>query len=313
MLIRFWGVRGSLPAPLHPCDIKEKVSAILEKVLPEDIASDESRQRFLAGLPPWLYGTVGGNSPCVSVAIDDFDEPIVFDCGSGLREMGVACLKKDTMPLQYHIFFSHFHWDHLMGFPFFNPAYNASVTLDFYSPKLELEEVLMGQMSSPYFPVKMENMPAKKNFHHLQNPVSIGSATISFRELTHPGGSFAYLLSQKGKRFIYATDTELGTADFEQTEENANFFKDADVIVLDSQYTMGEAIDKFNWGHSAFSLSVDFAANWGIKHLVLFHHDPAYDDRKLHGMLQSARWYLERTNVKGLQVSLATEELEISL
>ena len=313
MLVRFWGVRGSLPAPLHPCDIKEKVSTILEKALPQDVADDESRRRFLAGLPPWLYGTVGGNSSCVSITIDGFDEPIVFDCGSGLREMGVACLNKDPMPLKYHIFFSHFHWDHLMGFPFFNPAYNAAVTLDLYSPKIELEEVLMGQMNNPYFPVKMENMPAKKNFHQLQGPVSIGPATISFRELNHPGGSFGYLLCHNGKRVIYATDTELGTSDFAQTEENARFFKDADVIVLDSQYTVGEAISKYNWGHSAFSMSVDFAASWGIKHLVLFHHDPAYDDRKLHGMVQSARWYLERMKIKDLQVSLATEELEISL
>jgi len=313
MLIHFWGVRGSLPAPLSPCGIQEKISAILEKALPEDLASAESRQRFLDGLPPWLYGTVGGNSPCVSVTIDGFNEPIVFDCGSGLREMGLTYLRKDTMPHKYHIFFSHFHWDHLLGFPFFGPAYDPSITLDFYSPKPELEDVLTGQMSTPYFPVSLDNMPAKKNFHLLQKPITIGPATIAFREMTHPGGAFSYLVTCNGKRCIYATDTELGTADFEQNEQNARFFKDADVIVLDSQYTIGEAIDKFNWGHSAFRLSVDFAANWGIKHLILFHHDPAYDDRKLHGMLQSARWYLERMNVKGLQVSLATEELEITL
>ena len=105
----------------------------------------------------------------------------------------------------------------------------------------------------------------------------------------------------------------MATEDFLQTEENAAFFKDADMIVLDSQYTMGEAINKYNWGHSAFSLSVDFAANWGIKHLVLFHHDPAYDDRKLHGLAQSARWYLERTGIKGMEVSLGIEHMEVTL
>ena len=313
MLIHFWGVRGSLPAPLNPCEIKDKVSTILEKVLPEDIATAESRRRFLDGLPPWLCGTVGGNSPCISITIDGLDEPVVFDCGSGLRELGIACAKKNPMPLKYHIFFSHFHWDHLMGFPFFQPAYDASATLDFYSPSPKLEEALMGQMHLPYFPVKMENMPAKKNFHYLQKPISLGPATIAFREMNHPGGSFAYLLSNNGKRLIYATDTELATSDFEQNEANAGFFKDADVIILDAQYTLGEAIDKYNWGHSAFNLAVDFAANWGIKHLVLFHHDPAYDDRKLYGMLQSARWYVQRMGITGMEVSMATEELEISL
>lgn len=90
MNIRFWGVRGSIPTPTTPTRIKSKISAILEQVTPEDIASAESREKFLAGLPPWLFGTVGGNSPCISVTFDDNDECIVFDCGSGLREMGVT-------------------------------------------------------------------------------------------------------------------------------------------------------------------------------------------------------------------------------
>jgi len=121
------------------------------------------------------------------------------------------------------------------------------------------------------------------------------------------------MISHKGKRFIYATDSELAPADFSPTQENTAFFKDADVIVLDAQYTLNEAIDKHNWGHNAFSLAVDFAANWGIKHLILFHHDPTYDDRKLYGMLQAARWYHQRMGFKEMEISLAVEELEISL
>ena len=312
MHIRFWGVRGSLPSPLHQARIQEKIDAIVDQMLPEDLASKESKQRFLAGLPPWLYGTVGGNTSCVSVAIEDFDELIIFDCGSGLRELGLACTG-ESKPQKFHIVLSHFHWDHLMGFPFFDPAYNPSVTIDLYSPKPGLKEFLDGQMRTPYFPITMDIMAGQKNFHYLENSVQIGPAELSFREMCHPGGSFCYQLSHKGKRFIYATDTELATNDFLPSEENIRFFKNADVIVLDSQYTLGEAIDKYNWGHSAFSLSVDFAANWGIKRLVLFHHDPAYDDRKIHGMLQSARWYLERMDIKGLEVCLAVENMEIIL
>ncbi|MCL1837472.1 MAG: MBL fold metallo-hydrolase [Treponema sp.] len=313
MQIRFWGVRGSLPSPMLPSQIKEKIAAILEQALPEDIASAESRRRFLDSLPSWLYGTVGGNSPCLTIAIDGFDEPVIFDCGSGMREYGLRCLDQDPMPRRYHVFFSHFHWDHLLGFPFFDPAYDPSVTLELYSPMSGLGDVLQGQMCSPYFPVPIEKLPAKRKCHHLQQPIALGPAELSFRKMSHPGDSYSYLLTSGGKRFIYATDTELSPSDFAQDEENVRFFKDADLLVLDSQYTIGEAIDKYNWGHSAFNLSVDFAVNWGVKHLVLFHHDPAYDDRKLAGMLQSARWYLERMNVKGLEVSLATEELEIAL
>ena len=314
MLIRFWGVRGSLPSPKMPSGIKTKIAAILNQMIPEDLTNAESKERFIAGLPPWLYGTVGGNSSCVSVDIEGFNEPIVFDCGSGIREMGIARGAKNPSPSQYHIFFSHFHWDHLMGFPFFNPAYHPSVTMDLYSPDAGLEGYLDGMMSPPYFPVQLENMAAKKNFRLLESPVAIGPATITFKKMNHPGGSFSYTVSHNGKRFIYATDVELTAADFVPNEENTAFFKDADVIVLDSQYTPGEVIEKYNWGHSAFSLSVDFAVNWGIKHLILFHHDPAYDDRKLYGILQSAQRYLQRMDTKKeIEISLATEGLEISL
>ena len=313
MRIRFWGVRGSLPSPLLPSQIKSKISAILEQVTPEDLASPESRERFLAGLPPWLFGAVGGNSPCVSVTPDNSSERIVFDCGSGVRELGIAVCAENPKPDHYHVFFSHFHWDHLQGLPFFNPAYDPSVQVDFYSPVRDLEKILSSQMAAPYFPVRLENMGARKQFHLLDGPVSNGGVTIEYKKMNHPGDSYSYMVKENGKRFIYATDTELAAPDFMKTGENTAFFQDADIIVLDCQYTLGEAIDKYNWGHSAFSLAVDFAANWGIKHMVMFHHDPTYNDRKLYNILQSARWYLERMNIKGMELSLATEGLEISL
>jgi phosphoribosyl 1,2-cyclic phosphodiesterase len=313
MQIHFWGVRGSLPSPLSPVHIQNKVAAILERLTPEDIQNDESRGRFLAGLPPWLYGTVGGNTPCVSLSFGNSEELIVFDCGSGVRELGVACGKLKPRPNKYHVFFSHFHWDHLQGLPFFNPGYDPSVTVDFYYPKPGLEDILFGQMTAPYFPVKMENMAAKKTFHLMEEPVRIGGLTIQTKKMNHPGDSYSYLVTENGKRFIYATDTELTAQDFMPSEENAAFFRGVDLVVLDCQYTMGEAIDKYNWGHSAFSLAVDFAATWQVKHLVMFHHDPTYSDRKLYGILQSARWYIERMNIKGMELTLATEGLEINL
>jgi phosphoribosyl 1,2-cyclic phosphodiesterase len=131
--------------------------------------------------------------------------------------------------------------------------------------------------------------------------------------MNHPGDSYSYKITEGERCFIFATDTELSANDFQKTEENCGFFEKADCIVLDSQYTLGEAIEKYNWGHSAFSMAVDFSANWGIEHLILFHHDPSYDDRKLFNMLQSARWYTERMNIMGIKISLATEGLEIIL
>ncbi|MDR3139634.1 MAG: MBL fold metallo-hydrolase [Treponema sp.] len=313
MHIRFWGVRGSLPAPQLPSQIKSKISAILERLTAADIESPESRERFLAELPPWLFGTVGGNTPCITVHTDTLPGPLVFDAGSGIREMGIALSREKPKPSSYRVFFSHFHWDHLQGLPFFNPAYDPGVQIDFYAPLNNLEAALYGQMAPPYFPVSMESMGAKKNFHIISDKLFFDGVTVSCKKMNHPGDSYTYLVADGKHRFVYATDAELSAADFIKNEENAAFFEKADLAVIDSQYTLGEAIEKYNWGHSAFSMAVDFAANWGIKHLVLFHHDPAYDDRKLFNILQSARWYMERMNVKGIKLSLATEGQEIKL
>ncbi|MCL2879794.1 MAG: MBL fold metallo-hydrolase [Treponema sp.] len=311
MRVNFWGVRGSLPAPLLPSQVKSKISTILARLTPDDLQSPESRERFLAGLPPWLFGTIGGNTPCISVC--NPGETIIFDCGSGLRELGYVCNSQKPKPNQYHVFFSHFHWDHVQGLPFFGPAYDPSVHIDFYSPKPNLESILNGQMTSPYFPVHMESMGSKKSFHHITDKVELDTVSVEFRKMNHPGDSYSYLVTDGTKRFIYSTDTELSEADFHKTNENIRYFQNADLIVLDCQYTLGEAIEKYSWGHSAFSLAVDFVANWNIKHLVMFHHDPAYNDRKLVNMHQSARWYMERMNIRGIELTLAQEGLEIDL
>ena len=313
MKIQFWGVRGSIPTPTTPSRIRSKISAILEQVTPEDIIDAESREKFLADLPPWLFGTVGGNSPCVSVTFDESDEIIIFDCGSGIRELGAVIQNEKRKISRYNILLSHFHWDHIQGLPFFGPGYNPSNKVDFYSPVPELKNFLSGQMVSPYFPVPLETMGAKKEFHLLENDTKIAGKTISFKKMNHPGDSYSFCVNDNGKRIIYSTDVELTSGDFTKNNENTSFFMNADLIIIDCQYTLGEAVEKYNWGHSAFSLAVDFAANWNIKHIVMFHHDPTYDDNKLFGLLQSARWYLERMNLKGIELTLACEGLEISI
>jgi len=120
--VKFWGVRGSIPTPLTPNAVRSKIATVLQRVKPQDLESAESRERFLAQLPNWLFGTAGGNTSCIEVFIHP-SYSIILDGGSGLRELGNSLRIREPKVKRFHLFFSHFHWDHLQGIPFFPPPF----------------------------------------------------------------------------------------------------------------------------------------------------------------------------------------------
>ncbi|HUX49791.1 MAG TPA: MBL fold metallo-hydrolase [Spirochaetia bacterium] len=311
---RFWGVRGSHPTPMTPDAVRSKIASVIQRVRPQDLENSLSRESFLAALPRWLFGSTGGNTPCIEVRLSD-GTFLIFDTGSGIRELSAQLSHQLTVPDKFHIFYSHFHYDHVQGLPFFAPAYNPRSTIRFYSPVPELRTYLNSHMRHPYFPVTMEERMSKSiEYHTLTgSSMNFGSAQITWRLLNHPGGSYAYRIDEDGRSLVIATDTELLESDFEKNPANISFFRGVDLLILDTQYTLGEAIEKFNWGHSSFSLGVDFATVWEIKQLYLFHHEPLYDDKKLHKNLQSARWYAHRLGNTMLQIHLSEEGMEFSV
>jgi phosphoribosyl 1,2-cyclic phosphodiesterase len=167
-------------------------------------------------------------------------------------------------------------------------------------------------MTSPFFPVEFSNISKNFHFHCVQEgeEFSISNYKINTKNMFHPNGCVAYSVeSPNGKKIIYATDSELKSSDFEQTEKNKTFFSNVDVLIMDSQYTVEEASGKENWGHSTFCYAIDFASNWSVKKIYLFHHEPKFDDKKIYTVLDSARWYANSVKNK-IQVELAVEGLE---
>ncbi|MFA7565919.1 MAG: MBL fold metallo-hydrolase, partial [Alkalispirochaeta sp.] len=136
---------------------------------------------------------------------------------------------------------------------------------------------------------------------------------IRWRELNHPGRAFGYRVDEGDRSFGYITDIELREQDFEKSVENKKFFEGLDAMILDTQYTLDEAIEKHDWGHSSFSLGVDFAVAWNISNMYMFHHEPLYSDKKLDQNLQSARWYAKRIGGNTLEIELATEGVTIDV
>ncbi|OJF77737.1 MAG: MBL fold metallo-hydrolase [Treponema sp. CETP13] len=314
MKIKFWGVRGSIPTPLSPEQVQSKLNAVIQKVSVADLKNNETRQKFITSLSEKVYGTVGGNTPCVEITTKN-KETIIIDCGSGLRVCGKKISSSNNKT--YHIFLSHFHWDHIQGLPFFDPAFNPSVTLKFYSSFPNIKEVLNSQMKKPFFPVQMDTSFTKNieycTFAEDKKCLLVDGFSVMSKRMCHPGGSFSYSFNENGHKFIYASDVELKPDDFKKTEENIAFFDHADVLLFDAQYTLDEAIEKENWGHSSFCYAIDFAIIWNISKLYLFHHDPVYDDQKLYKILELSRWYADYASNNKLEVNLAIENREIEL
>jgi phosphoribosyl 1,2-cyclic phosphodiesterase len=314
MKIHFWGVRGSIPTPLSSSQIQRKISSVVQRIQESDLKSPETREAFLAKLPDNIFGTTGGNTTCVEARLDD-DTMVIFDAGSGLTQLGNHLFHINKHIRTYHIFFTHFHWDHIQGLPFFSPQiYNKNCEINFYSPVPNFKEILSGQMKSPYFPITIDMFSKNVNYNVLKNDkINIGNAEISWRLMKHPGGSRSYKIKENSKTVIFSTDTELRDKDFEKNTKNIDFYQNCDLIILDSQYTLDEAIEKYDWGHSSYSLAVDFASAWNIKKLVLFHHEPLYDDNKMDSIHKSANWYKKYQQNSSIKVILAKENLEIKL
>jgi len=316
MKIKFWGVRGSIPTPTTTRQVKDKIRRILNKI-PKDILSEPMQlELYINNLSDIESGVIGGNTACVELRTDD--KIFIFDMGSGLRRLGNELMQNDPDKegLDLHIFMSHTHWDHIMGLPFFAPAFFPQNKITFYSPHPNLHERLEFQQDFRFFPVSLDKMSSKKEFVQLEREteIKVGGVKIKNLPLHHPGGSFGYRVSHKGKIFNYATDSEYKDFSEEATQKQIDFIKDSDLLIFDAQYTFEEAIRKEDWGHSSALVGIDLSVKAGVKRLALFHHEPERDDFEVENILKKSINY-KKINYpdSDLDVMLAIEDLEIEL
>ncbi len=318
MEITFWGVRGSIPTPISSNEIKEKIkkSLILSRGI--DLSSEENLNLFLKKLPINIYGTIGGNTPCVSI-VDEDDNFLIFDMGSGARYLGFEILKMKRFQNNkvLNIFFSHTHWDHIQGLPFFAPAYNKEFKLKMYSPIKNLEKRLITQQLEEFFPVPLKNIPASIEFItlDLKYPFKVSkNSKIEITKLNHPGNSYAYKLISKEKTVIYATDTEFYKIDEKFMTEIGKKWQNTDILIFDAQYTPEEYIKKINWGHSSTMVAVDIGLQIKAKKLILFHHDPIYNDDFIINTVKKAYKYMNMIEPNSnMEIIAAYEGLKIEL
>ncbi|PIX38487.1 MAG: MBL fold metallo-hydrolase [Armatimonadetes bacterium CG_4_10_14_3_um_filter_66_18] len=249
MKIRIWGGRGSLLTP------------------------GEHTRRY------------GGNTTCLEIRLQD-DRLIVVDAGSGIRGLGNALLKEKDLS-ELCLVLTHAHWDHLMGFPFFVPAYLERFKLRVRGgplAKVSLQDYLSHQMQPPFFPVEFSVM--KANFDFSQgDPIRRceSGATLEPIRLSHPNNGYGHKFIENGKSFVFLTDNELDMQ-HERGLSRAEYVQvceGADLLFHDAQYTDEEYQRKRGWGHSTYQSATSLALEAGVKRLGLFHHDPDRTDDDL--------------------------------
>jgi len=294
MKIKLWGVRGSIPTPSSAAFVTSRY---------------------------------GGNTPCFSLRIPG--QLVIFDAGSGLRSLGLELAKE--MPVKATIIFSHVHWDHIQGFPFFIPAFVKGNSFDLYGPRLHpdpgfvgsvIEQTLRNQQESLNFPVQLKDMPARMTFADLEDGGCVelegteSKLVITAGAMNHPGGCFGYRIEEHRqdvvKTLVYCTDTEHLAKNNPKIQKLA---RNADVLLYDSQYTEDEyngvnGMPRKGWGHSTALRGIREATEAGVRNLLLTHHDPLHDDWEVARIENDAR----REGLKiGLNVTAAFEGMELEL
>jgi phosphoribosyl 1,2-cyclic phosphodiesterase len=236
---------------------------------------------------PGVQTKIFGNTSCIEMHCGE--QLFIFDAGSGIRELGLELLK--SMPIKGRIFFTHYHWDHILGFPFFVPAYIPSNEFDIYgeskrrrSPK----QILSGQMSFPYFPVTLEAMRAKLKFHTIKvgSTIKFGDVTIKTHRLNHPFDAMGYKVEYKDSSVAYITDYE----HFNHSDEPLiEFVRGVDAMIYDSAFNEAEYASKHGWGHSTWEQGVKLAQVANVKNLIISHHEPTHDDNHMQEVEKQAQ------------------------
>lgn len=319
MKVTFWGVRGSVGSAIPHTAVQDKIRRVLSLATPADVLTEESINHFLETLPFSLKGTYGGNTTCIEVRSDE-DDLIIVDAGTGLRRLGAKLMadEKYRGSAEFSMFFTHSHWDHIQGLMFFPPVLIPGNKIDIYSCFEDIEDRLRYQQPKTHFPISFDEMGSVRTFTHFKegNSVEVYGIEVTSKSVRHPGGCYSYKFTQKkdGKSFIFCSDAEFGLEIMDEIGPYIEYFSGADVLVFDTQYTFEESLQKIDWGHSSAAIATDIAIKSDVKNLILFHHDPSYDDDKMDAVTIQALKYKDMTAPSHpLKIQTAYEGLTLEI
>ena len=320
MKVRFWGTRGSLPVAANGAAVRAKVAAALVAADGRRFSDTAEAERFVdTELDFATARTYGGATSCVEVDVGE-GAFIVCDMGSGLREFGLDAMRRcaEGHAREFHFFLSHLHWDHIMGFPFFVPAFVPGTKIVVHSGHADAEAALRRQQEEISFPVPFDYLRADIQFRVLEpgQSYSIGAVEVSLIEQHHSHLSYGFRFTDgAGKSAIYSTDSEHKIDRMEGEADVVAFFEGADLAVCDTMYSLADSVSmKEDWGHSSNIVAIDLCHEAHAKRLALFHHEPTYSDADISRMHHERIRYEELTRSgPPLEVLCAYDGLELEI
>jgi ribonuclease BN (tRNA processing enzyme) len=238
--------------------------------------------------PP--YAKFGGNTSCVEIRYGEAH--LILDAGTGIRPLGVEMLK-DAHPV--HLILSHTHWDHVIGFPFFEPLYSPDSEITIWSPSKSEEgcsQIFDDLMSEKFFPIQLSELRAKLHFFCIdeKQPIRIGPLTVHSRRAHHPSTTYCLKITTPHQTIGYASDNEMfknyhGDLMHAPADDSiVPFFTGCDLLIHEAQYFLEEYLQKVGWGHSSVSNAAALVHKARIKRWLVTHHDPKHTDDELHSL-----------------------------
>ena len=320
MLVRFWGTRGSLPVAPTAAIIRRKIANALVSAEGRRFGNAAEAERFIdKELSFSVAATYGGATPCVELEVDP-GSYFICDMGSGLRPFGLDSLKRSAAghSKTYNFFQSHLHWDHIMGFPFFAPAFDPNVTIRIHAGHPDAEQAFRRQQEEISFPVPFDWLRADIEFVQLTpgEVHEVGGVRVETIEQHHSHTSYGFRFTDAdGKTVIYSTDSEHKLENMDVEAAFIDFFREADLVICDTMYSLADSVSmKEDWGHASNLVAIDLCHQAQAKCLALFHHEPTYEDEDIERMHQESIRYEELTrNGSPLDVICAYDGLEVRL